>query len=114
MTTNIAAAKEFYEKVLGWQYTEQAMGEHVYTFIKIATDDKPIGGMWEIPNHEKAQLLPRWTSYILVEDLEETVNKAIEHGATVKVPITKLSNFGRIAVIVDPANAAIALLDKLD
>jgi predicted enzyme related to lactoylglutathione lyase len=105
-TSNVKAAKDFYGNLLGWTFSEHEMGETSYTMIK--SKEGEFGGIWEIPTENKEQIPPHWMGYILVEDIESTLEKAISMGATVKMPVTKAGEFGRFIVIVDPTGAHIA------
>lgn len=105
-THDLKSAKEFYSKLLGWQYTEHEMDGMTYTMIK-AKDDA-FGGIWQIPTDKKDEIPPHWMGYILVEDVEETVEKAKKLGATVKVPVMKAGEMGKLAMVVDPTGAHIA------
>lgn len=112
-TTNVIAAKEFYRHVLGWQYTEQAVGDMIYTLFRTGTGDKEIGSIWEIPMDKQDEIPPHWMGYILVANIAETLAKAVEHGATVKIPVTKAGDMGFFAIIIDPTGAHIALWERV-
>ncbi|KTD02159.1 VOC family protein [Fluoribacter gormanii] len=112
-TSNIIAAKEFYRHVLGWQYTEEAVGDMIYTLFRTSTGDQLLGGIWEIPKDQQNEIPPHWMGYILVENIEETLAKAIRHGATVKVLVTKVSDYGLFAVVADPTGANIAFWQEI-
>ncbi|RAP35411.1 glyoxalase [Legionella quinlivanii] len=107
-TPDVSAAKEFYGKLLGWQFTEQVTGDMVYNFIKIPGSDD-LGGIWGIPKDRQNEIPPHWMGYILVEDLEDKLEKATELGATVKMPVTPVGEIGYFAILVDPTGAHIAL-----
>lgn len=112
-TPNVIAAKEFYRHVLGWQYTEEAVGNMIYTLFRTSTGDKSIGGIWEIPIEEQNKIPPHWMGYILVENIADTVDKAVKHGATIKVSVTKVSDFGLFAVVMDPTGAHIVFWEAI-
>ncbi|WP_133140132.1 VOC family protein [Legionella genomosp. 1] len=107
-TPDVSAAKEFYGKLLGWQFTEQVTGDMVYNFIKIPGSDD-LGGIWGIPKDRQNEIPPHWMGYILVEDLEDKLEKATELGGTVKMPVTPVGEIGYFAILVDPTGAHIAL-----
>lgn len=107
-TPDVSAAKEFYGKLLGWQFTEQVTGDMVYNFIKTPGSDD-LGGIWGIPKDRQNEIPPHWMGYILVEDLEDKLEKATELGATVKMPVTPVGEIGYFAILVDPTGAHIAL-----
>lgn len=106
-TTNVKAAKEFYQKVFGWQFVDKDMGDMTYSMIK--KNDKEFGGMWSIPKDQEKHIPPHWMGYILVENLDQSLEKAKHSGASVVKPATKAGEFGRFAIITDPTGAHIAL-----
>lgn len=111
LTTDIKKAKEFYSSLFGWEYDEHDVGHGTYTMIK--GGDNGAGGMMQIPADKKAQIPPHWMTYIYVENLDESLQKAQDLGASVKMPITPVSDFGRFAVIADPTGAPIALWQSM-
>lgn len=106
-TTNVEAAKNFYGKVFGWEFSDQTMGDMTYTMIK--ANNKDFAGIWSIPKDQQKHVPPHWMSYILVESVEEALKKAEKNGATIIKPATKAGDFGRFAIIKDPTGAHIAL-----
>jgi uncharacterized protein len=109
-TSNVKSAKEFYGKLLGWEFTEHNMGDTTYTMIK--SGEKEFGGIWQIPTDKKNDIPPHWMGYILVEDVEEIVKKAETCGASIKVPVTPAGDMGHFAVIIDPTGAHIAFWES--
>ena len=109
-TTNVKAAKDFYGQAFGWTFSEHPMGEATYTMIK--RGDDAFGGIWEIPHDQRANVPPHWMSYIFVDSLDESIKKVQELGASIKVPATNAGEFGRFAIITDPAGAHIALWES--
>ena len=107
MTSDVPKAKEFYRALFGWESEEHDMGEMVYTVFK--SGDKGIGGMMQIPNGKEGQILPHWMSYVSVANLEKAIEKAQGLGATLIVPAKAAGQMGRLAVILDPTGAHIAL-----
>ncbi len=110
-TPDLKAAKDFYGKLLGWTFSEHEMGDCTYTMIK--SKEGEFGGIWQIPNDQKDQIPPHWMGYILVDDVEATLEKAKSMGATVKLPITKAGDMGLFMVIADPTGAPIAFWQRL-
>jgi uncharacterized protein len=107
MTPNPEAAKQFYSKLLGWEFeTENINQESPYFMIK--KGELPIGGMMQIPKDKENHIPPHWGSYIFVEDLKATVEKAKSLGAKIVVDITPVKDFGHFAVIQDPTGAYIS------
>jgi uncharacterized protein len=106
-TPNVKAAKDFYGKVFGWKFSDHEMGDMTYTMFK--TNDREFGGIWSIPKDQEKNIPPHWMTYILVEKLEESVEKAKKNGAAIIKPITPAGDMGRFAIIKDPTGAHIAL-----
>lgn len=106
-TTNVQAAKDFYGKLFGWTFTDQEMGDATYTIITI--NDKNFGGIWSIPKDQQKHIPPHWMNYILVENIDESVEKARQYGAAIVKPVSEVCEMGRMAVITDPTGAHIAL-----
>lgn len=111
VTSNVKAAKDFYGKVFNWQFSDQEMGDTIYTMIQI--NGKERGGIWAIPKDKEKHIPPHWMAYILVENIEIALEKALEHGATVVKPATACCDFGHLAIIRDPTGAHIALWQEL-
>lgn len=110
-TGNVQAAKDFYAKVFGWQFSDLNMGEMTYTMIQ--NGNKDFGGMWSIPKDKEKHIPPHWMSYILVENLNDSLEKALKNGATIIKPSTNAGNMGLFAIITDPTGAHIALWQSL-
>jgi predicted enzyme related to lactoylglutathione lyase len=110
-TTEIKKAKDFYGKLCGWQFTEHTTDGNSYTMIK--KGEKEFGGMWQIPNDQAANIPPHWMGYILVENLDKTVEEAQKLGGKVTMPVTKVGEMGQFAVIQDPTGAHIAFWQSL-
>ncbi|CDZ76272.1 27 kDa antigen Cfp30B [Legionella massiliensis] len=111
-TNDVNAAKDFYGNLLGWTFSEHKTDDSIYTMIK--HKDGEFGGMWQIPNEQKNQIPPHWMGYILVDDIESTLNNATKLGATVKMPVTQVGEMGRFIVIADPTGAHIAFWQTLN
>lgn len=111
MTPDLQKAKQFYAALFNWQTKDEEIGDKTYTMF--ARDDKQLGGMLQIPKDREGQIPPHWMSYIFVEDLDSTLEKAKKLGAGVTMPATPVSDFGRFAVIQDPTGAHIALWQSL-
>jgi predicted enzyme related to lactoylglutathione lyase len=106
MTSDTKKAQDFYTKLLGWTTHEHDMGSMTYTMFM--RGDKGIGGMMQIPQEHRDQVPPHWMSYICVEDVEKTLEKAKSLGAEVKVPVTVVPDMGRFIILKDPTGAHIA------
>ena len=111
MTTDLEAAKAFYTKVVGWgvqEWTEAPEGMPPYTMWTVG--DAPIGGMNELPADALEHgARPHWLSYVRVDDVDATLSKATEMGATVVMRPTDLPSIGRMAIFSDPQGPTLAV-----
>ena len=81
MTTDPKAAVDFYTKLIGWGTQEIEDMEEPYTIWK--TGDAGIGGLMQLSEQAKAAgSPPHWMSYIAVDDVDATAEKAVALGAT--------------------------------
>lgn len=106
-TTNIKAAKSFYGEVFGWEFVDHPIGDMTYTMVRM--NNKEIAGIWAIPADQTQEIPPHWMSYILVDNVEKTLEKARQQGATIVKGSTQVGDFGRLAIMTDPTGASIAL-----
>jgi predicted enzyme related to lactoylglutathione lyase len=108
-TTDVESATKFYGEVIGWTDFEVA-GEEMgfYTIPKV--DGANVAGMATQQDIEKQiDVPPHWNTYISVTSADESASKAKELGATVVVEPFDVMDLGRMAVLIDPAGAAISL-----
>jgi predicted enzyme related to lactoylglutathione lyase len=111
MTTDIAAAKVFYAKVLGWETQEASTSGLAYTLFTVGKTS--VTGLMELPEEaRKLGATPRWMGYVGVNDVDATADQIRHLGGAVYVPPTN-SNIGRISVVADPQTATLALIEGL-
>ncbi len=110
MTSDIGAAKEFYQKLFGWTWKDEVMGDgKTYTTIKVG--EQPVGGILSTDDALVEQTPPpNWGAYVTVENVDQTVELAQSMGAKVFVPPTDIPNTGRFAVFADPQGAVLSVI----
>ncbi len=86
--------------------TMQSANGEPYHVLQSA-DGKGRAGVMKMPDPSAPTL---WCPYVAVEDCDATVEKAQGLGAQVMMPPTDIPNVGRIAVLIDPLKAPIALI----
>jgi predicted enzyme related to lactoylglutathione lyase len=70
---------------------------------------KPMGGTMKLPDEAVAGgARPHWLAYVDVPDVDATIARAQELGATVMVPPRDIPTVGRFSVFSDPQGATIA------
>ena len=107
MTSDPAAAKEFYRKLLAWEMEEMKMENMTYTVVKV--DGDAIGGIMGIPP-EASGAPPHWGTYITVDNVDQTARSAEALGGKIMEAPRDIPGVGRFAVIQDPQGAVISLI----
>ena len=111
LTTDVAAASDFYGKVVGWGATDASTPELAYTML--TAGDVPVGGLMDIPEEgRRLGATPRWVGYVAVDDIDATASQIRRRGGAVLLPPTD-SNIGRVSVVADPQKANFALVSGL-
>lgn len=114
MTEDVAAAKNFYTELLGWDSEDQEMANGaIYTTF--SNKGEQIAGAMETPEQAKQMgAPPNWGSYISVEDVDAAAAKAEEMGATILVPLMDVPQVGRMCTIQDPTGAVVSLITYVE
>jgi len=99
-----AAARKFYETVLGWTVNEIPMKDGS-SYAAIVVGDNLVGGFSPMPADGG------WLAYITVDDVDTRVEKAKTAGATVISEAKTTPGVGRMATIADPFGARMAFID---
>lgn len=108
-TTDGEAAKKFYTKLFGWDFSDSPIGPGmVYTMLKLGGKD--VGALYQMPTEMTAQgIPPNWLSYVSVASADETAAKAKSLGATLMKEPFDVMTVGRMAVIQDATGAVFAI-----
>jgi uncharacterized protein len=111
LTTDMAAAREFYGDVVGW--TVRDAGTERFAYSIFTAGETPVAGLMELlPEGRKMGATPRWVGYVAVDDLDATIDRFKRLGGGVNVPPTE-TNIGRISILTDPQKATLALAEGL-
>ena len=101
ITTDAAAAEEFYRAVVGWETASWEEGNTPYTMW--VAGKTAVGGVGELDVEARSQgTPPHWSAFILTDDVDATTVKAVELGGTELLPPTDIPGAGRFSVIRDP------------
>jgi predicted enzyme related to lactoylglutathione lyase len=108
-TTDQEGAKEFYGRLLGWEYDDQPAGEGViYSMAKLR--GRAAAAISPQQQDEATQgIPPHWNVYVTVEDVDATSAKVGEAGGQVLAGPFDVLDVGRMSVIADPAGAVLCL-----
>ena len=110
LTTDMAAAKDFYGRVVGWEAKREAAA---FPYTVFSAGKTEIGGLMELPpDARRMGAMPRWVGYVEVDDIDGTVDRLKRLGGSVFVPPTD-SNIGRVSIVADPQTATFGLVGGL-
>jgi len=80
---DLEKAKKFYGNLFDWKISGDENKDFAYWLID--TGEKPGGGMWRFPQGKPLGVLV----YILVDDIDKTLEKVVKLGGKVVVPKSK-------------------------
>ena len=114
LSSDPAAAAKFYSNVFGWGPESVEMGPMgTYTLFKRTgvkdemNADKNAGGMIKLPPGVPQS---SWLTYVGVDNVDAIAAKTTRLGGKVMSAPADIPNVGRFAVLIDPQNAAFAVL----
>lgn len=92
---DLEKTKRFYEGIFSWKISGNENKDYAYWLIN--TGEKPGGGMWRFPEGKPLGVVV----YILVDNIDRTLEKVVELGGKVIVPKSK-ENGNAMATFADP------------
>ncbi|MCZ2858392.1 VOC family protein [Blastococcus sp. VKM Ac-2987] len=101
---DLAAAKEFYTALLGWEYTG---GDPEFGgYLNAEKDGRQVAGLGPQMDPDDP---PRWTTYFATDDAAAAVARIREAGGTVLVEPMEVGPMGTMVVALDPQGNPIGL-----
>jgi predicted enzyme related to lactoylglutathione lyase len=100
-------SREFYGKLLDWQFQDMNMGKSTYTVINVG--GQGVGCIAGIPPNAQG-MAPAWGGYITVSNVDAVVARVAGLGGRVLLAPTDIPTVGRFATIMDPQGATISLI----
>ena len=111
MTSDTKAAAKFYGDVIGWNAQEHPMAEGG-TYTIFSKGPAMVAGLMAIPEAMRAEgVLPCWSGYVGVEDVDADAKRVIAAGGAIRRPPTDIPSVGRFAVVSDPGGAVFLLFN---
>ena len=101
-TSDVPAAKEFYNGLFGWDYLDMPTpeGSH-YSLCQI--EGYNVAGLSNLPAEMMAQNIPPiWSSYIKHDDVDAVIAKATAAGGTLAMEPMDVMESGRLGVLQGP------------
>jgi predicted enzyme related to lactoylglutathione lyase len=107
-TRDVAASKQFYTGVFGWDYEDHDMGEMgTYTEFKAGGDS--VGGLMDVTGRLPDEVPAHWMTYFAVDDTDAAVERVKAGGGSVSFGPIDIPA-GRFAIVTDPAGAAFSVI----
>jgi uncharacterized protein len=107
-TQELAKSKDFYGKLFDWKLEDIPMGsvsDEPYTMIGVG--EGGVGG--GIMKHPMPGAPSFWLSYVQVDDIRASTDKAKSLGATIIRDVTEVTGMGWLSIIQDPEGAVLGL-----
>ncbi len=108
LTSDPRASQAFYGELFGWEYESMPNG---INYVLIRHRGKLIGGMVDHTRLPGKVEHSQWVVAMSVVNIEQQAKLVEVAGGTVLTPPTSLGERGRIAVVADPGQALLALLE---
>ncbi|WP_374175372.1 VOC family protein [Flavobacterium tructae] len=106
--TNIERAIQFYSAVFGFEFERERIHDNEMAFFPLIEGNNGISGALAQGEIYKPTI-DGTLVYLNTEDIEETINLAIENGAEILFPVTSNGEFGWVAEFKDCEGNRIAL-----
>jgi predicted enzyme related to lactoylglutathione lyase len=105
-TRDAERAKRFYRDTIGWSFERSAL-PHGHDYWLAVADGKPVAGLFPLASPRFDGVPESWMAYLAVDDVDARVDKAVEAGAKLVMPIFDIPGVGRIAMLREPGGAGI-------
>ena len=108
-TTDQGAAKAFYSGLFGWTYDDQPMPQGpVYSMAMLG--GHPVAAIAaQSPELAAAGAPPMWNTYLATDSVDDAVARVEAASGKVAMAPFDVMDAGRMAFVLDPAGAAVAL-----
>lgn len=106
-TPDIDGARAFYADLLGWSLATQRTDMGEYTVASV--DGREVAGMMAQAT-EMAGAPPVWTVFVVVDDIDASLDRVTAAGGTVLQPPFEIPGGARVAVMADGSGAMLALI----
>jgi predicted enzyme related to lactoylglutathione lyase len=108
-TTDQNAAKVFYTGLFGWTYDDQPMPQGPVYSMAMLGGNSVAAIAPQSPEMAAAGAPPMWNTYLAVDSVDDAVTKVEAAGGKVAMAPFDIMDAGRMAFVIDPAGAAVAL-----
>ena len=114
MSPDPAAAKRFYDAVVGWDIASNPVAPGIDYRMIGRSDGGNAGGILTLtPDMQSHGARPVWLGYLHAEDVDAKVEAIRSDGGQVMMPPWDQPGVGRLAMVTDPQGAPFYLMDPL-
>jgi uncharacterized protein len=108
-TVDQNAAKEFYTSLFGWSFVDSPMSpDEIYTMFKLQGRD--VGAAYTLNQSMREQgVPPNWALYVSSDSADDSVQAALDAGGRAITGPFDVGDYGRMAVLQDPAGAMVSV-----
>ncbi|MGB2957340.1 MAG: VOC family protein [Bacteroidota bacterium] len=108
LTHDVRADTAFYGPLFGWEFTSVSEGKYVV----VTHNGTPIGGIVPLEKKDR-NVYSQWLSYLSVPDVDSAAELTQRNGGRVYREPFDLPGRGRVAIILDPEGAPLALVKSI-
>src|SRR5574341_1942764 len=100
---DLRAALRFYGSLFGWEFVGpgEMPGDPPGRYFVARVEGRDVAGIGSLPDGIRAAA-PVWNTYVRVENVDETVEKATNAGGSLRDGPFDVLPAGRMAVLADP------------
>lgn len=109
MTPNPDGARDFYQKIVGWEIEAAPSGPIDYRMISSA--EGAVAGVMPLTDEMLAHgARPAWLGYVNVDDVDAMATSITDGGGAIHMPPWDIAGIGRMAMVADPQGAAFYIM----
>jgi predicted enzyme related to lactoylglutathione lyase len=108
-TTDQEAAKSFYGQLLGWTFEDMAMPDGASYSMAHKEDSKVAAIAPQSPDMKAMGAPPAWNTYLAVDDVDAAAGRVAAAGGQLAMEPFDVMEAGRMAFVLDPGGAGVAL-----
>jgi predicted enzyme related to lactoylglutathione lyase len=102
MTSDVGAAREFYNALFGWELTDTGPDGGGYLIAELR--GRAVAGIGPMMQGQEGHP-PVWTTYLASADVDATAEQVTANGGVVLAPPFDVMDIGRMAIVQDPTGA---------
>jgi uncharacterized protein len=108
-TTDTQAAKAFYGGLFGWAYDDQPMPQGGAYSMATLRGEQVAAIAPQSPEMKAAGVPPVWNTYLAVDSVDQAAAQVEAAGGQLAMAPFDVLDAGRMAFVIDPSGAAVAL-----